>query len=71
VNPIIRQIIDRDCHVGESYFQVICHVVSKLKNKWNTFRDLSAKMRGEFVKDCIQAHKENRELYYKVMSGKF
>ena len=26
VHPIVRQIIDRDCHVGESYRTVIRHV---------------------------------------------
>ena len=41
VHPVVRHIIDRDCHVGDSYPTVIRHVVSKLRDGWRTFREMS------------------------------
>ena len=38
IHPIIRQIIDRDCHVSWSNRRVIRHVVSKLRDGQRTFR---------------------------------
>jgi hypothetical protein len=40
VHPIVRQIIDRDCYVGESYRRVIRHVVSKLRGGYAAFRKM-------------------------------
>jgi hypothetical protein len=67
VHPIIRQIINRDCHVGESNRKVIRHVVSKLRNGYRTFRGMQKEERKAFMRQCIQQHRENCELYRAVM----
>ena len=67
VHPIVKQIIDRDCHVGESYRTVVRHVVSKLRGGWNTFRSLPKSDRRQLMQQCIQQHRDNRELYRAVM----
>ena len=70
-HPIIRQIIDRDCHVVESNRHVIRHVVSKLTNRWRTYSALSRDDRREFMRQCIEVHRENQELYRDVVRGSF
>ena len=67
VHSIVRQIIDRDCHVGESYRTVIRHVVSKLRGGHNTFRGMPRADRCLLMQECIQQHRANRELYVAVM----
>lgn len=67
VHPIVRQIIDRDCHVGESYRTVIRHVVSKLRDGFQTFRGMPRAGRRLLMRQCIQQHRANRELYAAVM----
>jgi hypothetical protein len=67
VHPILRQIIDRDCHVSESNRYVIRHVISKLRNGWQTFRKMPRSDRRFLMRQCIQQHRENRELYVAVM----
>lgn len=69
VHPIIRQIIDRDCHVGERFQDVVRHVVSKLRNGYDTFRALSRVERREFIEQCIAQHRSNRKMYVEVMTG--
>ena len=69
VHPIIRQIIDRDCHVGMRKRLVVRHVISRLKGGYATFRALPAADRREFIRQCLEVHRENWELYYDVMSG--
>lgn len=67
VHPIIRQIIDRDCHVGASYRTVIRHVVSKLHGGLIAFRGMPRTDRHLLMQQCIQQHRANRELYLAVM----
>ena len=67
VHPIVKQIIDRDCHVGESYRTVIRHVVSKLRDGWKTFCAMPRPDRRLLMRQCIQQHRANRELYRAVM----
>jgi len=67
VHPIVKQIINRDCHVGESYRWVIRHVVSKLRCGYRTFCELPKAERRSLMQQCIQQHRENRELYRAVM----
>lgn len=67
VHPIVRQIINRDCHVGESDRAVIRHVVSKLRQGYGTFRELPKAERRSLMQQCIQQHRENRDLYRAVM----
>lgn len=67
VDPIVRQIINRDCHVGSSSRCVIRHVVSKLRNGFETFRTMPKEERKVLMRQCVQQHRENRELYQAVM----
>jgi hypothetical protein len=69
VHPIIRQIIDRDCHVSMTSRQVVRHVISKLRDGYATFRELPRKDRRDFIEDCIKQHRANFELYRSVMNG--
>jgi len=67
IHPIVRQIIDRDCHVAESNRTVIRHVISKLSHGWKTFRSLPRAERRHLMQQCTQQHRANRELYVAVM----
>lgn len=69
VHPIIRQIIDRDCHVGETEKNVVRHVISKLRDGYDTFRKLSLVERRQFIEQCLTRHRANRREYIEVMSG--
>lgn len=68
-HPIVRQIIDRDCHVAMPHRNVIRHVISRLKNGYATFRGLSKTDRRRLLEDCIRVHDDNRSLYQFVMTG--
>lgn len=67
VHPIVSQIINRDCHVGLSNREVIRHVISRLRDGWRTYRALPHPDRRLLMQQCIQQHRENRELYITVM----
>lgn len=69
-HPIIRQIIDRDCHALWTNRKVIRHVISKLRDELSTFRAMPRKDRRTFLRDCITVHRANRELYDYVMLGR-
>lgn len=69
IDPILRQIINRDCHVSMRNTEVIRHVISRLKNGYETFRSLPRGQRRELMRQCIHVHRQNRELYFDVMSG--
>lgn len=66
IDPIIRQIVDR-CHVSDSNLRAIRYVISRLKNKYRTFAAMSKASRRNLMQQTIQAHKENRALYNRVM----
>ena len=67
MHPIVRLIIDRDCHVGMSYRAVMRHVISRLRNGYRTFRAMPPEDRKELLRQCRDRHRENRELYVAVM----
>ena len=69
IHPIIRQVINRDCHVGESNRAVVRHVISKLAKGYESYRQLSAKDRCLFIEQCIAQHQANQRLYVDVMNG--
>ena len=69
VHPLIRQIIDRDCHVGSSNKEVVRHVISKLKHGLQTFRNMPAMDREQLIEQCLVQHKGNFELYLDIMVG--
>ena len=71
VHPIIRQIIDRDCHVGTSNRDVVGHVISKLRDGYRTFRELPLADRQQLIEQCIQHHASNLHEYLEVMTGSF
>ena len=68
-HPIVRQIIDRDCHVSMSDRDVVRHVIGKLKHGYESLRGLSPPDRAALIASCIQTHEENRTLYTDVMTG--
>ena len=69
VHPIISQIINRDCHVGESNKTVVRHVISKLKHGIESFRKMTLDERTIFIDQCIFQHRYNYKEYVEVMSG--
>lgn len=69
IHPIIRQVIDRDCHVGESNRTVVRHVISKLKHGYETFCQMSARDRRLLIEQSIVHHQANQRLYVEVMNG--
>ena len=66
---IISMIVDRDCHVSTSHIQVIKHVITRLKNGYETYKAMSRKDRRIFMRACIKAHDDNIEEYRKIMHG--
>lgn len=71
VHPIVRQIIDRDCHVSMTNREVMRHVISRLRNGYRTFREMPRAERRELLQQCRHQHRENFRLYVQVMSGQF
>ena len=69
IHPIVKQIIDRDCHVGESNKDVVRHVISKLRNGYETLRKMPAADRQLLVEQCVARHRSNLKEYVEVMSG--
>lgn len=69
VHPIIRQIIDRDCHVGTPTHEVVRHVIRKLRHGYETFRGMSPADRSILVAQAAFHHRSNFKLYVEVMSG--
>lgn len=69
VHPIVRQIIERDRHVSLSNREVIRHVISKLRDGYETFHALPKADRRRLVEDCIKVHAQNQLLYAEVMGG--
>jgi hypothetical protein len=69
IHPIVRQIIDRDCHVSMTAREVIRHVISKLRDGYQTFRGMSKPDRRRLIDDCIKHHQANFDLYRAVMTG--
>ena len=66
-HPIVRQIIDRDCHVAISTRAVVEHVISKLRNGYETFISMPPADRRRFLRQCIDIHQANRAEYQDVM----
>jgi hypothetical protein len=69
VHPIVRQIIDRDCHVSMKGREVVRHVISKLRDGYRTFRALPKRDRRQLIDDCLRHHRANVDLYVFVMRG--
>lgn len=69
VHPIVKQIIDRDCHVATPAKEVVRHVISKLRKGYETFRSMPQNDRGQLVEQCVQHHQGNFKEYVEVMSG--
>lgn len=69
VHPIIRQIIDRDCHVGTPTHEVVRHVISKLRHGYESYRSMLPVERAMLVAQAALHHRGNFKLYVEVMSG--
>lgn len=70
IHPIVRQIIDRDCHVSLTNREVMRHVISKLKAGYRTYRAMPKRDRHELLRQCIACHQANWRLYVDVMRGR-
>ncbi len=66
-NPIIRQIIDRECHVGLSDRAVFRLMISRLVERYKTYRSMPKESRRKFLQECIDIHRYNRAEYQAVM----
>jgi hypothetical protein len=66
-HPIVRQIIDRDCHVAETNRNVIDHVIDRLSDGYATYRAMPKAERRRLLEDCIAVHAANRAEYEAVM----
>ncbi len=69
IHPIIRQVIDRDCHVSESDRAVVRHVISRLKHGYDSFQKMTSTDRRMLIKQSLAQHRANQRLYADVMSG--
>lgn len=69
IHPIVRQIINRDCHVSESNKNVVRHVISKLRDGYQTLRTMPAQDRRLLIEQCVEQHRSNLKEYVEVMSG--
>ncbi len=69
VHPIICQIIDRDCHVGTPSYEVVRHVILKLRHGYDTYRAMTPAERSMLVSQVAMHHRSNFKLYVEVMSG--
>lgn len=69
VHPIIRQIIDRDCHVATPSREVVRHVISKLKDGYKSYRAMPKADRRLLIEQCVSHHRDNFTEYVEVMSG--
>jgi hypothetical protein len=69
VHPIIKQIIDRDCHVATPAKDVVRHVISKLRKGYETMRAMPQADRDQLIEECVQHHRGNFKEYVEVMSG--
>ena len=65
-DPMVRMIVNR-CHVGESNRRVIRYLISRLKDKYATFKALPKARRRALMTDAIRVHADNRALYRDVM----
>lgn len=66
-DPIVRQVVNRDCHVGEPYPAVLRHVRSKLKP--GAWEGMTRPHRRWLVFLVCVAHAANQALYRRVMRG--
>jgi len=67
INPIIRQIVDRQI-VSDSNLSICRAIYKSLKRKFRhdpKYKDI----RKQYYKDGILVHKENKDLYFGVMNA--
>ena len=67
---IIENIVDR-CSVADSAEEVLATVISKLADGQATFDAMSAQQQDSFKLAVQRVHAANRDLYFKVVSGRF
>ena len=56
-------------HVSATNREVIRHVISKLRDGYQTWRTIPVARRKDMMRSIIKAHQDNRELYSYVMKG--
>lgn len=65
---MISQIVGR-CHVSDSNLKVIRYFLSRLKK--GAWRKTDKATRKQILRQIIETHRENKELYLAVMTGRF
>lgn len=65
---IIRQIVNR-CHVGDSDEEVINYMISRIKGGQKTWKTLAISTKEAMAAFAIKVHRQNQDLYGKVMGG--
>lgn len=65
---MIHMIVGR-CHVGQSNLSVIRYLKSRFKH--GAWRSLPRDKRKDIMREAIRCHRENRDLYHTVMTGRF
>ncbi len=67
-DPVISNIACR-CHVNDSNRTVFRYVISRLLEGYTSYRALPRALRRALLRDVIDVHTRNRELYAYVMKG--
>jgi len=65
---IIRQIVDR-CHVATRNVDVIKAVIRCINGERKTWKSFTRAQRRAIMILALKKHKQNRDLYFKVMRG--
>lgn len=63
-HPVVQHVIDRDCHVLTPNTEVVRHVISRLKNVYETFRAMSKVEREFLIEQAIRHHRRNQQNYF-------
>ena len=68
-NPMLQRIVGR-VHVSKSNRYAIKYVISRLKRKYATWKDLPRNVRKDVMRQVITIRNHDFVMYAAVMSGK-
>ena len=66
---MLRQIVDR-CHAGDSNKDVFKYVISRLANKWKTFKAMDVESQKRLLRAVKTIHADNKNLYRYVVEAR-
>jgi hypothetical protein len=67
---MIRILVNR-CQVHKSNRDVLDYIISRLKNGRLTWNQISRVERRAMIREAIEIHQENRNLFFRIMAGNF